>query len=1412
MIYIKLFETHNEYESYVESGLTRPNLSVCKDIPKEVHYNPRRCEETTSYEIIGEPSYPSTVLATATSFVISFEYKRTDINYRCIKSVTQGSDSVEVIITENPSTEERVVSGNCNYHGLSIPYSVTQEGLSYSESYLTFDVLTSGTINWVSQSGVTKTISYSKDYGETWVEITSSADGSAINVNAGDKLLIKGNNDQYSIAKDAGSRFSGDTARYDVYGNIMSLIGGDNFKSLKSFNGKTWVFHNLFNGSGIKSAENLILPVTELTECCYRAMFAGLSNNTGDKILTKAPKIIPATTMAVSACCYMFQNTLITVAPELPCNVLADYCYYRMFFTSSINYLKCLATDISATQCTYEWCRTVPKTGTFIKHPSMNDWAINDKSGIPPTDWTVIDDVYEKSNRSLNTWTYDNNEIEVPYSINAVDGHSASYAKGTFDFETSVNLDESQPTYLWFQHADQTADIYVDDTKVETHWGGYNAFFTDISNHVHSGTNEIRVSLCNTTRNTLAPASGDFNFNATLGKVKLLTSPVLPSMNYGYDGFHITSTVSSASATINVKTSIPTGATVVCSISGTNCNYSETSASTGSEMIFTTTIANPHLWNGTIDPYLYIVKLDVYYNDELYHSYTRPYGLRFYEYVINDTVKYGTVSNPYTGFLLNGQPYLLRGVCMHDDVEGRANALLDSDYVQEFNIIQELGCNFLRLAHYPHPKEVYDKCDELGIVVQTEVPCVDKLQMSLPSDYYEHLNVQYADMVNQHYNHPCIMFWGLGNEAKITDSDEGREFAKTKLEGYTALIKNLDSERLVGIVAHALIDPSSYFGNPDIDWFGCNHYVGWYQSRTSRNPSSVINRCLSSTTTELGKAFALSEYGAGGTQNCHSETPSDTTDKASAGARHDIEYQMWIHEGHIAAIRNYPQLIFTSLWQLFDIAVSSRDEGYTICIDGENTYIDDNLRYINDKGIVERDHTTKKDTFYLYKAEWNTVDTFVHICGKSFSKTTNRVIKCYTNESGTFTLKVNNNVVATATSSNHIVTFAAQNFNNGDVIVVEGNTTSDTFTFICSPTSTYEIVGTPSYPSTIEGDDVSFDITVNYRRSDTDSACTETVTTGTDIITVECGENPSTTDSRAISGTVDYHGNTIEYDVTQDVGGFKFRGVYDDSSINKVACDNNPTLTSGETKPNGYTASAMTSAEIGNCVTTIGADTFRDCSGLTSVTIPTSVTSIGDNAIRSCTSLKSVTIPGSVTSIGSAAFRFSTGLTSISIPDSVTSIGNEAFSYCYSLKNTTIGSGITTISESAFYNCRKLASITIPSNVTSISDNAFRDCSVLTSVTIPTSVTSIGDRAFYNCKALTSITIPDSVTSIGGSAFNTCSALTSVTVNAVTPPTLGTSVFNTTNDCPIYVPSGSVSAYKSATNWSNYASRIQAIP
>ncbi len=156
-------------------------------------------------------------------------------------------------------------------------------------------------------------------------------------------------------------------------------------------------------------------------------------------------------------------------------------------------------------------------------------------------------------------------------------------------------------------------------------------------------------------------------------------------------------------------------------------------------------------------------------------------------------------------------------------------------------------------------------------------------------------------------------------------------------------------------------------------------------------------------------------------------------------------------------------------------------------------------------------------------------------------------------------------------------------------------------------------------------------------------------------------------------------------------------------------------------------------------------------------------------------------------------------------------IGDYAFNFCQNLTSITMPSGVTSIGNNAFYNCYSLASITIPSGVTSISDNAVRACYSLTSITIPSRVTSISNSAFYGCYSLTSITIPSGVTSIGTSVFHNCYGMAEYHLLPTTPPTLSnTNAFqNIQSDCKIYVPSASLTTYKTASNWSAYASYMR---
>lgn len=237
---------------------------------------------------------------------------------------------------------------------------------------------------------------------------------------------------------------------------------------------------------------------------------------------------------------------------------------------------------------------------------------------------------------------------------------------------------------------------------------------------------------------------------------------------------------------------------------------------------------------------------------------------------------------------------------------------------------------------------------------------------------------------------------------------------------------------------------------------------------------------------------------------------------------------------------------------------------------------------------------------------------------------------------------------------------------------------------------------------------------------------------------------------------------------------------------------------------------SITSVSIPSSVTAIGNYAFYKNINMTTVSIPSGTTEIGTYAFYHCEKLESVSIPEGVERIDDYTFSSCTSLSSISLPESLQWIDSWAFYGCSSLLSVAIPNSVTTIGSNAFNYCNNLGTITLPISLSSIGDNAFKMCTSLTSIDLPSNLQTIGSCAFLQCSGLTSITIPSNVTSIKD-AFCNCYGLTSITVLPTTPPTGASGMFPDSS-APIYVPSTSLYAYKGATYWSAYSSRIQAIP
>lgn len=222
--------------------------------------------------------------------------------------------------------------------------------------------------------------------------------------------------------------------------------------------------------------------------------------------------------------------------------------------------------------------------------------------------------------------------------------------------------------------------------------------------------------------------------------------------------------------------------------------------------------------------------------------------------------------------------------------------------------------------------------------------------------------------------------------------------------------------------------------------------------------------------------------------------------------------------------------------------------------------------------------------------------------------------------------------------------------------------------------------------------------------------------------------------------------------------------------------------------------------------------------------LSSSLEGISDRVFIGCTGLTAITLPENITYIGRQAFEDCVGLTHITASNipKVSSIGYLAFGGCTGLTTVELPSCISMISGS-FKGCTNLTRVTIPEPDYSIGigESTFRECISLSEISIPKGLSSIGPYAFKDCTGLTSVQLPNIINSRGVTfrytiyedAFKGCTGLESVTIDSETPPGLENGAFDDTNNCPIYVPSEAIAEiYKTASGWSTYASRIQAIP
>lgn len=580
---------------------------------------------------------------------------------------------------------------------------------------------------------------------------------------------------------------------------------------------------------------------------------------------------------------------------------------------------------------------------------------------------------------ALTTWQYTEQAhvkptpVTIPHTWNASD---MQVGKGTDDMgrdgyrrglsKYTIVLPATTPgkrVFVRFEGVSAAATVDLDGHLVGEHLGCGTAFEFELTAGLKSpGPHTLGVVADNTWRPDLAPLSGDFGVPGGIYRpVTLIEKDTVCFVSsLGDTGLKTTqANVSKEAATLSVVAHVDnageeTDATVVFTLKDAAGKVAATQSvkqrlragrsliggtqerlvySGRTEIAATLDVASPRLWNGLKDPHLYSLEVSLESSDGSRDVAKLPFGFRT---VAIDKDK---------GFLLNGESYPLRGVNRHQDREGQSWAITREQEIEDAEMIAEIGANAVRAAHYPHSRVFLDACDRLGLLVWSEAPLIDTVGWK-PDAVMKTTAAQLREMIAQQRNHPSVFGWSLFNE--IGQREKGGV-------GFLRVVRHLNDVAHEADPTRPTLAATNWTANKELntiaDAMAYNKYPAWY-GKGDGSQTEILNEYR---TLCPDKPWGISEYGAGASLSQQDDT---ATHVAPGGKWHPESWQCRIHEKALESIqKESPALWGTFVWNMYDFASPWRHEGER---DG-----------INDKGLVTYDRKTRKDAFYLYRANWS---------------------------------------------------------------------------------------------------------------------------------------------------------------------------------------------------------------------------------------------------------------------------------------------------------------------------------------------------------------------------------------------------------------------------------------------------------
>lgn len=545
--------------------------------------------------------------------------------------------------------------------------------------------------------------------------------------------------------------------------------------------------------------------------------------------------------------------------------------------------------------------------------------------------------------------------VTLPHTFNAADGQSGSVMwRGACRYEKKYTLttdDLTHPLFLEIGAAALVSRVFVNGHPAAESRCPFSMYRVPLNAWSHEGENTLVIETDNSECKNVYPRMADFSFYGGLYRsVRLIMCDTVhfDCMDKSRDGVFVSTSRKSGDiwevkVTGSVVNEGETLTGTVCALlEGQGQAQSASAALTLkgiTEFELTLEISDPHLWQGTADPYLYTVTVQVLSGDDILDERRIETGFR--EIKIT----------PDQGLFLNGKRVKLRGVARHQDFGGVGNALTKKEMDTDMALIKELGANSVRLSHYQHDDYFYTLCDREGILVWAEVPFISA--MFPEEEAMENIEAQMEYLIKQCRNHTSIYCWGIQNEITIAGESDEVYANVGRLEKFT---KALDPTRYTAEANIYSVDNKSPL-NRLTDIVGYNLYYGWYykdiedlQVRLDQFHADCPDIPL-----------LVTEYGVDTNPQLHSYEPSvkDYTE----------EYQLLFCDNALRAFEGRDFFVGSYVWNMADFGSASRSEGGK---EGQNQ-----------KGLITIDRKLKKDAFYLYKAYWSR-ERFVKLASSRF--------------------------------------------------------------------------------------------------------------------------------------------------------------------------------------------------------------------------------------------------------------------------------------------------------------------------------------------------------------------------------------------------------------------------------------------